>query len=373
MEPRSAQLHERACAVIPGGVSSAQRSIAGIEGLIIESTGGAYFHDADGKRYLDFHAAFGPQVLGHADPDVDRAFFETARRVDLMGVGVSEQEIVLAEKIVDLVPSVERVFFTSTGSEATFFALRLARAATGRQKVIKFQGCYHGWHDAVAMNVISLGRARREHAIRSVSACPRSVVEATLVCRFNDVDDVEQRSELHEGEIAAHDRRADSAQHRLRCCRDAGFLARLRDDLRREGIVLIFDEVITGFRHGLGGYQADLRRDARPDHPGQGHGQRLPDRRARRAGSDLMERIQPSPRRASALRRRHLQRARRGGRGRAGDDRGARGRAGAAGTIFRWASGCASGCAGSAERGWHSGGGRRGTDRCWSRASWRGR
>ena len=202
MEPRSAQLHERACAVIPGGVSSAQRSIAGIEGLIIESTGGAYFHDADGKRYLDFHAAFGPQVLGHADPDVDRAFFETARRVDLMGVGVSEQEIVLAEKIVDLVPSVERVFFTSTGSEATFFALRLARAATGRQKVIKFQGCYHGWHDAVAMNVISSADRVGARDPIGLGMSP-GVVEATIVCRFNDAVEVEQQVELHEGEIAA--------------------------------------------------------------------------------------------------------------------------------------------------------------------------
>ena len=253
MEPRSAQLHERACAVIPGGVSSAQRSIAGIEGLIIESTGGAYFHDADGKRYLDFHAAFGPQVLGHADPDVDRAFFETARRVDLMGVGVSEQEIVLAEKIVDLVPSVERVFFTSTGSEATFFALRLARAATGRQKVIKFQGCYHGWHDAVAMNVISSADRVGARDPIGLGMSP-GVVEATIVCRFNDAVEVEQQVELHEGEIAAII--VEPIPHNIGAVLpQPGFLESLRTICDRHGIVLIFDEVITGFRHGLGGFQ----------------------------------------------------------------------------------------------------------------------
>src|SRR3954469_12728525 len=155
MSSTSADLHRRARAVIPDGVSSAQRSIPGLEDLVVVATEGAYFEDAEGRRYLDFHSAFGPPVLGHADPDVDRAFAETARKVDLMGVGVTVQEVELAEKLVELIPSIEQVLLTSSGSEATFYALRIARAATAREKVIKFQGCYHGWHDAVARNVIS--------------------------------------------------------------------------------------------------------------------------------------------------------------------------------------------------------------------------
>src|SRR3712207_2953173 len=104
MSRRSAHLHERALVVMPAGVSSANRLVPTLEGLVVAASSGAYFTDADGKQYLHFHAAFGPHVLGHADPDVDGAFHATARRVDLVGVGVSEQEILLAEKIVAHVP-----------------------------------------------------------------------------------------------------------------------------------------------------------------------------------------------------------------------------------------------------------------------------
>src|SRR5262249_20294510 len=162
---------------------------------------GAHFVDADGRRYLDFHAAFGPPVLGHADPDVDRAFAETARKVDLMGVGVTVQEVELAEKLVELLPSVEKVLLTSSGSEATFYALRIARAATGSEKVIKFQGCYHGWHDAVARNVISPPERVNGHDPLG-AGMSQAVVDATLICRFNDLDDVRDRIAEHNGEIA---------------------------------------------------------------------------------------------------------------------------------------------------------------------------
>src|SRR5206468_11062160 len=144
--PKS-DLAARAAAVIPGGVNSGQRRVPGLEELVIAATSGATFTDGDGNTYTDYHAAFGPPLLGHNDPDVDAAVAATARSVGLMGVGVSEVEVELAERICELVPSAERVLLTETGSEATFHALRVARAATGRRHVIKFQGCYHGWHD----------------------------------------------------------------------------------------------------------------------------------------------------------------------------------------------------------------------------------
>src|SRR6266571_5504208 len=153
--PRS-NLAARAAAVIPGGVNSGQRRVPGLEELVIASTNGSTFTDGEGNTYTDYHSAFGPPLLGHNDPDVDGAVAAAARTVGLMGVGVTEIEVELAERIVELVPSVERVLLTETGSEATFHALRVARTATGRRHVIKFQGCYHGWHDSVAMNVISL-------------------------------------------------------------------------------------------------------------------------------------------------------------------------------------------------------------------------
>src|SRR5437868_3377530 len=146
--PKS-DLATRAAAVIPGGVNSGQRRVPGLEQLVIAATSGSTFTDGDGNTYTDYHAAFGPPLLGHNDPDVDAAVAKAARSVGLMGIGVTEIEVELAERIVEHVPSVEQVLLTETGSEATFHALRVARAATGRRHVVKFQGCYHGWHDSV--------------------------------------------------------------------------------------------------------------------------------------------------------------------------------------------------------------------------------
>jgi glutamate-1-semialdehyde 2,1-aminomutase len=151
----SNNISERAATVIPGGVNSGQRRVPGLESLVVTRTSGATFSDATGRTYIDFHAAFGPPLLGHNDPDVDAAVTQAIRQADLMGVGVTEGEVQLAEQLVELLPSVEKVLLTSTGSEATFHALRVSHAATGRRLVIKFQGCYHGWHDSVSMNVIS--------------------------------------------------------------------------------------------------------------------------------------------------------------------------------------------------------------------------
>ncbi|WP_182903639.1 aspartate aminotransferase family protein [Microbispora sp. H10830] len=249
----STSLPERARRVIPGGVNSGQRNVPGLADLVIARAQGATFWDADGRQYTDYHAAFGPPLLGHNDPDVAAAVAEAGRTLDLCGVGVTEGEIELAETLAELVPSMERVLLTSTGSEATFHALRVARAATGRRLVVKFQGCYHGWHDAVSMNVISTpDRVGRRDPI-STGILPE-VLDATLVLRFNDPEGVRAAFAGHGEDIAAVI--VEPVPHNVGCLLpDAEFLRTLREECTRHGSVLVFDEVITGVRHGLGGWQ----------------------------------------------------------------------------------------------------------------------
>ena len=247
-----AQLAARAASVIPGGVNSGQRQVAGLEDLVIAATSGSTFTDGNGRVYTDYHAAFGPPILGHNDADVDAAVAAAGRQVDLMGIGVSQVEVEVAEKLVQHVPSLEKVLLTSTGSEATFHALRVSRAATGRRHVIKFQGCYHGWHDSVALNVISPAERVGQKDPLSQGILPE-VLDATIVCRFNDADQVAQALEQYDVaaiilELIPHNIGAVLPQ--------PGFLERLRELATKHGTVLVFDEVITGFRHGLGGYQA---------------------------------------------------------------------------------------------------------------------
>jgi glutamate-1-semialdehyde 2,1-aminomutase len=246
-------LHERASRVIPGGVNSGQRQLPGIEDLGIVAASGATFTDDRGRTYTDYHAAFGPQILGHADAGVDRAFAEASRRIDIMGVGVTDLEVELAEKLVEVVPSFDQVLLTTTGTEATFHAVRLSRAVTERPLLIKFQGCYHGWHDAVAMNVISPADRLGTRDPISAGILP-AVLEATIVCRWNDLADVAGAFQAHPGQVAAII--LEPIPHNIGAVLPApGFLEGLRDLCDRYGALLIFDEVITGFRHALGGYE----------------------------------------------------------------------------------------------------------------------
>jgi glutamate-1-semialdehyde 2,1-aminomutase len=246
-------LSDRARAVMPGGVSSGQRSIPGLEDLVITATGRKTFTDSTGRTFLDFHAAFGPPLLGHHDPDVDRAVTETLARIDLMGVGVTPLEIELAERLVHHIPSIEKVLFTVTGSEATAHAVRVARVATGRRAIVKFQGCYHGFHDQVAMNVISPADRVGAKDPLSAGILPQ-VLDATIVLPFNDADAVEQAFVSHPDEIAAVI--LEPIPHNIGAVMPRpGFLVRLREICDRHGALLVFDEVVTGFRHGLGGYQ----------------------------------------------------------------------------------------------------------------------
>jgi glutamate-1-semialdehyde 2,1-aminomutase len=247
----SQAIFEQAQRFIPGGVSSANRLVE--PNLVFTRAQGAYIYDADGRRYIDYHAAFGPPILGHCRPEVNQRIAETLAQVDLVGVGATELEIQLAQKIVEHAPSAERVLFCNSGSEATFAAIRLARAVTGRRKLIKFQGCYHGGHDAVLMNVISPPDKIGRKDPLSAGMTPE-VVDDTLILPFNDVEEVSQTIQEHGPAIAAVI--LEPIPHNIGCVLPRPeFLRALRELTHKHGLILIFDEVITGFRHGLGGYQ----------------------------------------------------------------------------------------------------------------------
>lgn len=250
----SPTLIERAKRVIPGGANSGARIIAGIEEMVVAGALGATITDASGNTYVDYHAAYGPVILGHGDPDVLQGFLDEWRKVDIAGVGITPVEIELAEKITSLVPSAEQVVLLSTGTEATFYAVRLARAVTGRRLLLKFQGCFHGSHDAVAMNVITPADRMGGKDPMS-SGILQDTLDATLVVPFNDLDAVRRAVGDHRGEIAAII--LEPIPHNVGALLPVeGFLEGLRAVCDTEGIVLIFDEVITGFRHALGGFQS---------------------------------------------------------------------------------------------------------------------
>ena len=248
----SERLYEQACQVMPGGVNSSLRNI--LPHLVVKKTAGATLIDADGNEYIDYQAAFGPPLLGHNHPAVSRRVVEALEAWLLPGVGTTELEIEVARKVQQHVPSAQKVLLCNTGSEATYHAIRVSRAFTGRKKIIKFQGCYHGIHDYVLRNVIS--PAEKVGRLDAGSAgIPPEVLESTLVCAFNSLDEVEQALTINRGQVAAII--LEPIAHNIGCVLPKPrFLEGLRELSSAHGSVLIFDEVITGFRHHLGGYQA---------------------------------------------------------------------------------------------------------------------
>ncbi|ACZ42871.1 aminotransferase class-III [Thermobaculum terrenum ATCC BAA-798] len=242
---------ERARRHIPGGVNSNNRALPWP--MAIVRAEGAYFYDADGNRYLDYHAAFGPIILGHNHPAVNAAVREAMERVDLVGTAVTDLEVLLAEKISEHVPSAEMVALCNSGSEATYLAIRLARAVTGRPSIVKFQGTYHGWHDAVAMNVISPPeRIGRKDPLSQ--GMLQEEIDHTFVLPFNNLEAVGELMDSRSDEIAAVI--VEVIPHNIGCVMPKeGFLEGLRTITHANGSLLIFDEVVTGFRHDLGGYQ----------------------------------------------------------------------------------------------------------------------
>jgi glutamate-1-semialdehyde 2,1-aminomutase len=248
----SQRLLQDATEYIPGGVNTCRRQST--HGLCFERGEGAHLWDLDGRRYVDYHAAYGAIFLGHSHPAVTERVASAIRDAVLFGAGVTRAEVALARKIVEHVPSADQVVVCNSGSEATYHAIRLARGVTGREKIVKFQGCYNGFHDYVLRNVLSAPElvGRRDPQSKGMLG---AAIDATLVCRFNDLDDVEETFAANADQIAAIIVEP-IAHNSPGLLPRPGFLEGLRAVCDREGALLIFDEVITGFRHHIGGYQA---------------------------------------------------------------------------------------------------------------------
>ena len=237
---------------MPGGVSSSLRAMD--PPRVFVRAQGQHVWDADGNRYVDYNNAFGPVILGHAHPAVEQKVHQALQQIDILGIGATELEVRLAERIRDHVPSMEKVLFCNSGSEATYHAIRVSRAVTGRRIIAKFQGGYHGWHDYIAANVISPPERLGQIDPISIGMLP-DAMDNLIVLRFNDVAQLEEIMGRRGDEIAAVI--IEPVMHTIGCVVPTqAFMNALRRTTAQHGTVLIFDEVVTGFRHHLGGYQA---------------------------------------------------------------------------------------------------------------------
>jgi glutamate-1-semialdehyde 2,1-aminomutase len=258
--PRSRQSHDRARLLIPGGVNSPARAFGGVGGhpLVIDSGAGAYLRDLDGNRYIDYVASWGPLILGHAHPRVLEAVQHALARGTTFGAP-TELESDLAELVVRAMPSVEKIRFVSTGTEATMSAIRLARGFTTRDGIVKFAGCYHGHVDAL---LVQAGSSATTLGVPSSPGVPVGATRDTIVLPFNDPQRLEQAFDEHPGQIAGVI--LEPFVGNMGLVEPSGeFLRAARELTRRHGALLIFDEVITGFRVALGGAQEVL--GIRPD------------------------------------------------------------------------------------------------------------
>ena len=246
------RLSQQACELIPGGVTSTARPFH--PPIVFREAQGATLRDADGKRYLDYHLAFGPILLGHNHPGVNARVTAALQSAPLSGAGITELEIELAHKIHQHVPCAEKMLLCTSGSEAVSSAVHVARAITGRPKIIKFRGSYHGTYDSVLCEGFDPEGTAAETRSAWAGMAP-GVTEGTLACTYNDLDQVERVFAHHPDHIAAI--LVEPVGHSLGCVLPKpGFLEGLRQLTSAHGSLLIFDEVITGFRHHLGGYQA---------------------------------------------------------------------------------------------------------------------
>ena len=255
----SARLFERASAVSPGGVQGEGRSSSPYP-LFMTRAQGARTWDVDGNEYIDFHASFGAVLLGHNDPRINAA---VRSAMDLHGISFSTAnplEVELAERLVTMIPSADKVVFSCSGSEATYHAIRLARAFTGRERILKFEGNYHGWHDYVAWNhhfAMADADGSTPEPIAASAGIPAFVRDLVLVREYNDAAGVREVL-AREGDTIAAVIVEPVFHNAGAILPDPGFLEALREACTAAGTLLIFDEVITGFRHGPGGAQARL-------------------------------------------------------------------------------------------------------------------
>ena len=250
---RNEALFERAQRVIPGGVNSPVRAFRAVGGTprFIARAQGAYMWDAEDRRYIDYIGSWGPMILGHGHP----AVLEAVQRAAAEGLSFgapTEREIELAEAIIALVPTVEQVRLVSSGTEAGMSALRLARGHTGRSKIIKFEGCYHGHADALLVKAGS-GLATFGHP--TSAGVPAEVVQHTLVLEYNNLAQLEEAFSVHGEQLACV--MIEPIAGNMNLVRaSVPFMTRLRELCTRHGALLVFDEVMTGFRVALGGAQS---------------------------------------------------------------------------------------------------------------------
>lgn len=249
---RSEKLYGEACGYIPGGVNSPVRAFRSVGGkpLFIKSGRGSRIVDEDGKEYIDCVASWGPLILGHAHPEVVEAVCKAAK--DGMSFGApTERETRLARMIVDMVPGIKKVRLVNSGTEAAMSAVRLARGATGRDRIVKFEGCYHGHADSF---LIKAGSGALTFGQPSSPGVPASLAADTLNAAYNDLDSVRRLFEELPDKIACVIVEPVAANVGVLPPRK-GFLEGLRDLTKKHGALLIFDEVITGFRLAPGGAQ----------------------------------------------------------------------------------------------------------------------
>jgi glutamate-1-semialdehyde 2,1-aminomutase len=254
----NASLFERAQRSIPGGVNSPVRAFRAVGGTprFIARAQGAYMWDAEGKQYVDYIGSWGPMIVGHGHPEVLEAVQKACQDGFSFGAP-TEREIELAEEILKLVPSAEQVRLVSSGTEAAMSAIRLARGATGRQKFIKFEGCYHGHADALLVKAGS-GLATFGHP--TSAGVPPEVAKDTLVLTYNDIDQLEQAFEEHGSALACV--MIEPIAGNMNFVRaSTAFMKRLRELCTAHGALLVFDEVMTGFRVALGSAQSLFARD----------------------------------------------------------------------------------------------------------------
>ena len=249
---RSQELFDRAQKVLPGGVNSPVRAFRAVElcPRFIERADGAYIYDADGKHYIDYVCSWGPMLLGHNHPAVREAV-ERAVKDGLSFGAPTQREVEMAELMVEMVPNIEMVRMVNSGTEAVMSALRLARGATGRDKLIKFEGCYHGHSDCLLVNA---GSSALAGGHPSSAGVPEDIVKHTLTAQYNDLASVEVLLEEYHGQVACVIVEPVAANMGV-VGPAPGFLEGLRALCDKHDALLIFDEVITGFRLASGGAQ----------------------------------------------------------------------------------------------------------------------
>ncbi|MFT5391248.1 MAG: glutamate-1-semialdehyde 2,1-aminomutase [Gammaproteobacteria bacterium] len=241
---------DTAAAILPGGVLGSTLLPEDLKFVFSHGKGGRFW-DVSGKEYIDYCLGSGPLILGHAHPAVAKAAAEQAMRGTHFFAYLNDNSVRLAQRIVDLVPAAEKVRFVSSGSEATFNAMRLARGFTGREKILKFEGGYHGHHDYAHLSTYPQRTANYPTPLPDSAGIPKSVQDLTLIAPYNDLAATRSIVEAHADDLAAI---IVEPIQRIISPAD-GFLKGLRDLADEFSIVLIFDEVVTGFRYGLGGAQ----------------------------------------------------------------------------------------------------------------------